>query len=367
MFKLGVMAVALVAGSVFAAGIPSGDAARGEQLFQSQQCVACHSVNGKGGTAAPDLGKRIDRDYTPATMASLMWNHAPDMWTAMLKQGIIRPALTPEQSADLFAYFVAAHYFEKLGDAARGKRDFTAKHCDECHGITTSSFLGAPPVAKWDSLADPSLLAQQMWNHGGRMRQAFAQKKLAWSQLTGQELTDMLVYLRNLPETKGVARAFQFAGTGSGEALFASKGCAGCHTGANALESKLRDQSLTDIAADMWNHQPSMKNPPPVLSPDEMRRILGYVWERQYFEGNGDAQRGKKVFADKSCALCHNQPSSGAPSLAKGKDAYSVVSVVSALWLHGPRMLTSMQQKKIAWPRFETQQMADLIAYLNSL
>jgi mono/diheme cytochrome c family protein len=367
MFKLGVMAVALVAGSVFAAGIPSGDAARGEQLFQSQQCVACHSVNGKGGTVAPDLGKRIDRDYTPATMASLMWNHAPDMWTAMLKQGIIRPALTPEQSADLFAYFVAAHYFEKLGDAARGKRDFTAKHCDECHGITTSSFLGAPPVAKWDSLADPSLLAQQMWNHGGQMRQAFAQKKLAWAQLTGQELTDILVYLRNLPETKGVARAFQFAGTGSGEALFASKGCAGCHTGANALESKLRDQSLTDIAADMWNHQPSMKNPPPVLSPDEMRRILGYVWERQYFEGNGDAQRGKKVFADKSCALCHNQPSSGAPSLAKGKDAYSVVSVVSALWLHGPRMLTSMQQKKIAWPRFETQQMADLIAYLNSL
>ena len=367
MFKLGVMAVALVAGSVFAAGIPSGDAARGEQLFQSQQCVACHSVNGKGGTAAPDLGKRIDRDYTPATMASLMWNHAPDMWTAMLKQGIVRPALTPEQSADLFAYFVSAHYFEKLGDAARGKRDFTAKHCDECHGITTSSFPGAPPVAKWDSLADPSLLAQQMWNHGGRMRQAFAQKKLAWSQLTGQELTDMLVYLRNLPETKGVARAFQFAGTGSGEALFASKGCAGCHTGANALESKLRDQSLTDIAADMWNHQPGMKNPPPALSPDEMRRILGYVWERQYFQGNGDAQRGKKVFADKSCASCHNQPSSGAPSLAKGKDAYSAVSVVSALWLHGPRMLTSMQQKKIAWPRFETQQMADLIAYLNSL
>jgi mono/diheme cytochrome c family protein len=367
MFKLGVIAAVLVAGSVFAAGIPSGDAARGEQLFRSQQCVTCHSVNGRGGTAAPDLAKRIDRDYTPAAMASLIWNHAPDMWTAMLKQGIVRPALTPEQSADLFAYFVSAHYFEALGDAARGKRDFTAKHCAECHGITTSSYPGAPPVAKWDSLADPSLLAQQMWNHGGQMHAAFAQKKLAWSQLTGAELTDILVYLRNLPETKGVARTFQFAATGSGEALFASKGCAGCHAGANALETKLRDQSLTDVAADMWNHQPSMKVPPPMLSPDEMRRILGYVWERQYLEGNGNAQRGKKVFADKNCASCHNQPSSGAPSLAKGKDAYSVVSMVSALWLHGPRMLTSMQQKKIAWPHFETQQMADLIAYLNSL
>src|ERR1039458_6759910 len=178
MFKLGVMAVALVAGSVFAAGIPSGDARRGEQLFQSQQCVACHSVNGRGGTTAPDLAKRIDRDYTPTSMASLMWNHAPEMWVAMLKQGIIRPALTPEQSADLFAYFVSAHYFEKPGDAARGKRAFTTKHCAECHGIATSSFPGAPPVAKWDSLADPSLLAQQMWNHGGQMRQAFAQNKM---------------------------------------------------------------------------------------------------------------------------------------------------------------------------------------------
>ena len=60
-----------------------------------------------------------------------------------------------------------------------------------------------------------------------------------------------------------------------------------------------------------------------------MRRILGYVWERQYFEGNGDAQRGKKVFADKSCALCHNQPSSGAPSLAKGKATAEACNITS--------------------------------------
>jgi mono/diheme cytochrome c family protein len=367
MFKLGVMAVALVAGSMFAAGIPAGDAGRGERLFQSQQCVACHSVNGQGGTSAPDLGQRIDRDYTPTAMASLMWNHAPDMWAAMQARGINRPALTPEQSADLFAYFVSAHYFEKLGDAARGKRAFTAKHCAECHGIATSSFPGAPPVAKWESLADPSLLAQQMWNHGGQMRSAFAQKKLAWPQLTGAELTDILVYLRNLPETKDVVRTFRLVAADPGVDLFTDKGCAGCHRGANALEILLRGQSLTDIAADMWNHQPSMKLPPEVLSADEMRQLLANAWQREYFLGNGNAQRGKKAFADKSCASCHDQPDSGAPSLAKGKGAYSDVSMVSALWQHGPRMLESMKQRKIAWPHFETQQMADLIAYLNSL
>ncbi|HUP04801.1 MAG TPA: c-type cytochrome [Bryobacteraceae bacterium] len=367
MFKLGLVGVALAAGGAIAAGIPSGDAVRGSQLFQTQQCVACHSVNGRGGHSAPDLGKRIDRDYTPTAMASLMWNHAPDMWVGIQAKGIERPSLTPEQSADLFAYFVAAHYFEAPGDAARGKRAFAARHCAECHGTTTSSYPGAPPVAKWESLADPSLLADQMWNHGPRMREAFAQKKLEWSQLTGQELSDMLVYLQNLPETRGVPRVFELTASDSGQSLFVSKGCAGCHTGANALETKLRNQSLTDIAADMWNHQPNMKNPPPTLTPDEMRRILGYVWEREYFQGSGDAARGKKVFAQKSCASCHNQPGSGAPSLARGKDAYSDVSMVSALWQHGPAMLQSMKQKSISWPRFDAQQMADLIAYLNSL
>jgi hypothetical protein len=41
--------------------------------------------------------------------------------------------------------------------------------------------------------------------------------------------------------------------------------------------------------------------------------------------------------------------------------------MVAALWQHGPRMLEAMDQKKVAWPRFSTAQMSDLIAYLNSL
>src|ERR1035441_461633 len=91
MIKIGVMAVGLaVAGSALGASIVSGDARRGEELFQTQQCIHCHSFNGKGGTIAPDLSKRIDRNYTPAVMASLMWNHAPEMWSTMTKEGVSR-------------------------------------------------------------------------------------------------------------------------------------------------------------------------------------------------------------------------------------------------------------------------------------
>jgi mono/diheme cytochrome c family protein len=366
MFMLRVtIAGALVAGGIWAASAGSGDAHRGEQLFQSEQCIQCHSFQGKGGTIAPDLSKRIDRNYTPAVMASLMWNHAPDMWGAMKKQGIVKSMMTPDIAADLFAYFVSARFFEHPGDAGRGKQAFAARHCADCHGISTPVAGGGPAVAKWESLADPLVLAEQMWNHGPKMREAFAQRKFPWAQLSGQELTDILVYLQNLPETREVARHFEFPPADAGEKLFQSKGCTNCHTGARAPERLLKNQTLTDIAADMWDHQPQMKAPE--MTPEEMRQVIGYLWARQYFTGSGNAERGKKVFSAKNCGTCHNDPASGAPKLGKGKDAYSDITMVATLWEHGPRMLDLMTAKKIAWPRFTSQEMSDVISYLNSL
>jgi mono/diheme cytochrome c family protein len=368
MFTVRVIAVgSLALCSVLAASIIPGDAHRGEQLFQSEQCIQCHSVQGKGGTVAPDLARRVDRDYTPSVMASLMWNHAPDMWAAMKKQGVTKASMTPEKAADLFAYFVSARYFERPGDAARGKQAFADRHCADCHGITSSPVASAPPVVKWESLADPVVLAQQMWNHGPKMRAEFAKKKLAWGKLTGQELTDMLVYLQNLPETRNLAKNFSFPPSDSGEKLFASKGCTECHVGKHALELLLKNQTLTEIAVDMWNHEPSMKNPPPTFTPEEMQQIIQYIWAKQYFRGTGSAARGKTVFAAKNCATCHNDSASGAPKLSKGKDAYSDITMVAALWDHGPQMLDSMTARKLAWPRFTAQEMEDVIAYLNSL
>jgi mono/diheme cytochrome c family protein len=222
-------------------------------------------------------------------------------------------------------------------------------------------------VAKWESLADPVILAQQMWNHGPKMRAEFSKKKLAWGKITGQELTDMLVYLQNLPETRNLARNFSFPPSDSGEQLFASKGCTECHVGKRALEALLKNQTLTEIAVDMWNHQPSMKNPPPTFTPEEMRQIISYIWTKQYFRGTGNASRGKTAFTAKSCATCHNDAAGGAPKLGKGKDSYSDITMVAALWDHGPQMLESMTARKLAWPRFTAQEMSDVIAYLNSL
>lgn len=358
--------LAVAAGQVWGA-VPAGSAYAGRQVFVAQQCIECHSINGQGGKTAPDLGKHIARDYTPTMMVALMWNHAPDMWAGMEKAGIAKPQLSDRAAADLFAYFVAMRFFDQPGDAARGKQDFAELHCAECHGITKSNAAGAPPVVQWEALGDPLSLAAQMWDHGAKMHQEFGKRKLQWIQLTGQQLTDILVYLQNLPQTRNKVGQLEIGGMGDGAELFQEKGCAGCHTGANSLQNKLHNQTLTEIAAAMWNHQPLMKQPPPELTQDQMRQILTYVWAGQYFGAEGNAARGRKVFAEKHCAECHNNPSSGAPDLAKLNHTYTDITMVSVLWDHGPHMLDSMRQKGIAWPRFEAGQMGDLIAYLNSL
>jgi mono/diheme cytochrome c family protein len=365
-----VVFVVLFAVPLAGASLPviPGDSARGARLFQTEQCVHCHSVNGKGGKIGVDLGRAVPRNYSPAYLASTMWNHAPVMWAAMEGAGIEKPQLSPQAAADLFAFFYSARFFEKPGDAARGRATFEQKRCAVCHGITESRAEGAPPVTKWDSLADPILLAQQMWNHSFHMRQAFARRKLEWQSLTAAELEDILVYLRSLPETAGLESRFSNTSGAGGERIFRVKGCANCHVGKLALEDRLHNMTLTEIAVDMWNHAPRMAQTPPTLSPEEMRQLLSFLWMRQFVYPGGDVAAGKQVFHERHCADCHISGRHGAPALPGQARKYSEVAIISALWLHGPQMLNRMKQAGVGWPRFaNAQEVANLTAYLNSI
>src|SRR5580704_2791172 len=108
--------MALAASTLRSANVVA-DSTRGALLFETLSCVQCHSINGKGGTAGPDLGRRIDRNFTPASLAATMWNHAPTMWAAMRDRSIELGDMNDQAAADLFAYFYSAHFFEKPGDA----------------------------------------------------------------------------------------------------------------------------------------------------------------------------------------------------------------------------------------------------------
>jgi mono/diheme cytochrome c family protein len=109
-----------------------------------------------------------------------------------------------------------------------------------------------------------------------------------------------------------------------------------------------------------------MAQPPPRLERDDMRRIASCLWQEQLLTQSGNPAHGKRVFSEKNCAACHNDASSGAPSLSGRKGAFSAVTMVATLWRHGPQMLEGMKEKGIQWPRFTAEQMSDLIAYVNT-
>jgi cytochrome c551/c552 len=352
MFKL--IAAFALAVAVAPAAIVQGDASRGAELFKTQKCVTCHSVHGQGGSAAPDLGRRGGRGFTPASLAATLWNHAPAMWSAMEKAGIEKPKLSEQQAADLFAYFYAERYFDARGDAGRGRHVFVDKGCSGCHNLSANSQNIGPSVFKWESVVDPIELARQMWNHAPGMRAAAAKKGIKVPELTVQEMTDLLVYLQSLPEARKLPASFAPASAETGETLFQVKGCAGCHQGANAFPKGTGLRTTAEFAAAMWNHAGSMKQSSEI-QPQEMRRIVGYLFALQFEKGPGNATRGEKVLSSKGCNGCHKP----APK------ASTPYAIVSALWSHGPTMQAKMKEKNVAWPRFTEGEMADLLAAIR--
>ncbi len=90
------------------------------------------------------------------------------------------------------------------------------------------------------------------------------------------------------------------------------------------------------------------------------------MWASQFFQDSGDTGRGAKVFVARRCVQCHGVAGSGAPDLSADAGAVSGITIVSALWRHGPAMLDQMAAKGIKWPQFKAGEMADLIAYVNS-
>src|SRR4029077_8790202 len=114
-------AVLLAAPACFAA---AAGAEQGAEVLRRENCLLCHSLQGEGGTSAPDLARRVAQNFTPAALASLMWNHAPTMWAEIAAKNIPMPRLTQADAENLFAYLYSVRFFDRLGDAGRGKQLF---------------------------------------------------------------------------------------------------------------------------------------------------------------------------------------------------------------------------------------------------
>jgi cytochrome c2 len=341
----------------------AANSSRGGRLLETLSCLECHRMNGKGGASASDLGWWVGRNLMPASVAAMMWNHAPEMWAAMRERSIVPAEIDDHAADDLFAYFYTIRFFERTGDAERGRAAFESKGCSTCHGIRSPKLPATRPASEWESISDPIALASAMWNHNAAATGEGGKQRVR-PQLTSRELTDLVIYLQGQVK---VPRVFGSVPLGSGpkggETLLRARGCNACHTEV-ALAEGLKGKTLTDVAAVMWNHQSPTASVAPRLTVAEMREIAGYLWAPGFFENSGDAAAGRRVFSDQHCDTCHIAPRNGLTE-NRGRRS-SAITMVSALWRHDPKVLEEMKARGIAWPRFEGSQMSDLIAFLNS-
>ena len=168
-----------------------------------------------------------------------------------------------------------------------------------------------------------------------------------------------------------------------GARLFASKGCVRCHAlkgdggkvGPDLGRVDLGDTQL-DLAAKLWNHIPSMivgmeqaKVKKPNLTGEELTDISAYLYFLKFFDQPGDSIRGKYIFNEKGCNLCHpltGKGKGGIRSLDEFPQNLSPIFLSQSIWNHGPNMIAQMVKLGTKWPEFKGTEMMDLLEYVKA-
>jgi len=179
------------------AQVVPGTPERGEKLFAERQCVACHSVGGKGAKVGPDLG-RSGHHVSLTRFGALMWNHGPAMWAKMRERSIEVPTLAGQDMADILAYLYVSRYFDRAASRARGQTLIQGKGCTACHAVRGKGGKLAADFATSSVVGSPASLIAGMWNHAVYMEAKAQTQDIAWPALKGQELADIAAYLTSL-------------------------------------------------------------------------------------------------------------------------------------------------------------------------
>jgi cytochrome c2 len=256
-----------------------------------------------------------------------------------------------------------------------------------CHAISGSgghlaSDLGVVPTSGHPNLGQ---LVTTMWNHAPDMWRRMQKEDLRVAPMTEGQVSDLFAFLylvRYMDEPGDAAQ---------GGRLFESKGCILCHAvrgQGGKIGPDLAAISGVDTpiewAQALWNHAPAMEKNIgkvgvawPRFEKNEMNDLLAYV--REVVGGPrseskllpADPGHGRELFNSKSCVACHAVQGRGGhtgPDLAAGRQSpLSMVQFAGVMWNHSPQMYQAMNIRGIERPRFAGQEMADLMAFFNSL
>jgi mono/diheme cytochrome c family protein len=169
-----------------------------------------------------------------------------------------------------------------------------------------------------------------------------------------------------------------------GRQVFEAKGCVHCHSvggvaGVAQIGPDLaRTGSWSDamqFSGSLWNHTPAMSAKMhelgvqrTAISPDEMAKLVAYLFAARFFDEPGNAARGREAFEERLCSHCHQLAGRGGtvgPRLDELAEVMSSSFMAEALWSHGPEMAAKMAELKLTRPTLEGDDVANIVAYIR--
>ena len=364
---------------LYVVGVPEKGA---DLFFGKKHCSRCHAINGNGGHEGPDLAAIHPERPAMGWLATALWNHAPTMWSRMRNEA--PPQLDQEEMAHILAFLYRASTADTPGDPRVGSLVFSLKGCIQCHSVRGQGGNAAPELSKV-AAGDSVAWVGAMWTHAQNMIDPITRKLGDWPEFQGEEMSHLIAYVGQGQAPPAGASASESALRGSPESgwkVFQKK-CITCHSvagkgghvGPELGPDRELPHSTARFAAVLWNHAPAMvarvrqhSMAMPTLEGEEIKDVLTFLVSLEYFEPSGSPLLGERVFTERGCARCHGAKAEGTqqgPRLKPSPEAYSLVSLASTLWNHGPGMAARAQQLGVPWPTLEGTDLGDLTGFLN--
>ncbi len=169
----------------------------------------------------------------------------------------------------------------------------------------------------------------------------------------------------------------------NGGRLFEEKGCIQCHSPPGKpkeigppLAELQRRQGLLELAGRLWNHVPAMQQklvergkPWPKLTKNEMADLAAFLLAKLGADPPGSEAKGQVLLLKKGCLKCHSFFGEGAgvgPDLTRSLVYDSPLDWATGVWDHAPKMRAKAEQLGTEYPRFEADEMVDLVAFLKA-
>lgn len=354
---------------------------KGRLTFESKGCSNCHTMAGQPSGVGPRLGEgRFGGSFLD--LGAALWNHVPGMSVRFEAEGLTWPEISERDAVELTSFLYFIEYLGQPGRAAAGERVYSAKGCARCHSIGGEASDGLD-LSGLKLFASPLYISQAIWNHGPSMLESMRDMGVSPPKFEESDLADLSAYIRQTTQPGPQERIVLSPGNpNNGQSVFRDKGCASCHatggggrigSGPDLTRSELH-RSAESIAGKMWNHALEMRESMrergiawPSFTATELADLIAFLYFLPFADRAGDPDKGREIFAQRSCSDCHADQGSAhpGPDLLSSEAASSPALLVAAMWNHAPVMKEAIVSEGRPWPELTGDDLRDLLAFLR--